>query len=83
MKQELARTPSLSHSSNRLVKLLYLFSEKTIQQNVKEQDFNNLWTLMTNIFQGMAYNANDLAELKQGIIVKHVFGCSCPIAKIV
>ena len=42
----------------------------------KEQDFNILWTLMTN-------KAPDLAELKQGIIVKHVFGRSCPIAKIV
>ena len=68
---------------NRGVKLLYLFSEKPILQNVKEHDFNNLWTLMTNIFQEMAYNAPDLAELKHGIIVKHVFGRSCPIAKIV
>ena len=68
---------------NRGVKLLYSFSEKLILQNVKEHDFNNLWTLMTKMFHGMAYKAPDLAELKQGIIVKHVFGCSCPIAKIV
>ena len=66
MKKGLAWTPSLSNSSNRVVK-----------------DFNNLWTLTTNIFQGMAYNAPDLVELKHGIIVKHVFGRSCPIAKIV